>query len=120
MVSSHLVNSTVIVKLTKSRGRNLPPHTPKENGVVECKMHIIGEMAKSMMKGKDLPKIFWAKAYNTIVYILNRSYTKGVNRMTPLQAFSSKKPSTTHFRVFGCDRFMHVPDANRTKSEPKS
>ena len=77
-------------------------------------------MARSMMKGKDLPKSFWAKACNTVVYILNHSYTKAVKGMTPLQAYSGKKPSAAHFKIFGCECFVHVPDANRTKWDPKS
>ena len=64
------------------------------------------------MKGKDLPKSFWAKACNTAIYILNRSYTKAVNGMTPLQALFGKKPSVAHFKVFGCDCFVHVLDLN--------
>ena len=28
-----------------------PPHTPEENGVVECKIRVIDKMARSMMKG---------------------------------------------------------------------
>ena len=44
-----------------------PPHTPEENGVAECKMCIIGEMGRSMMKGKDLPKSFWAEACNNVI-----------------------------------------------------
>ena len=67
------------------------PHTPKENTVAECKMHIIIEMARSMIKVKDLLKGFWAEACNTAVYILNHRYTKVVNEMTPLQAYFGKK-----------------------------
>ena len=77
-------------------------------------------MARSMMKGKNFPKSFWVEACNTTVYILNRSYTKAVKGMTPLQAFSGKKPSTAHLRIFGCECFVHVPNANKTKWDPKS
>ena len=73
------------------------------------------------MKGKGLPVTFWDEACNTVVYILNRSYTKAMKEMTSLQAFSDKKPlATTHFRIFGCECFVHVPDAHKTKWDPKS
>ena len=73
-----------------------------------------------MIKAKGLPDTFWAEAVNTAVYILNRSYTQAVKDMTPLQAFSGKKPSVSHFRIFGSDCYVHVPDASRTKWDAKS
>ena len=72
------------------------------------------------MKGKDFLKSFKAEACNTVVYILNRSYTKAVNEMTPLHAFFGKKPSAAHFRIFGCECFVHVSDANKTKWDLKT
>ncbi|MCO5604434.1 hypothetical protein L7F22_058600 [Adiantum nelumboides] len=96
------------------------PHTPQQNGVAERKNRVIVEMARSMIKAKGLPNNFWAEAVNTAVYILNRSYTKAVKDMTPLQAFSGKKPSVSHFRIFGSDCYVHVPDASRTKWDAKS
>ena len=68
-------------------------------------------MARSMIKAKGLPDTFWAEAVNTAVYILNRSYTKVVKDMTPLQAFSGKRTSVSHFKIFGSDCYVHVPDA---------
>ena len=95
-------------------------HTPQQNGVAERKNRSIVEMARSMLKGKGLPNSFWAEAVNTAVYILNCSATKGVSKMTPQQAYSGKKPSVAHFKVFGSECFMHVPDAERRKLDPKS
>ena len=40
--------------------------------------------------------------------------------MASLQAFSSKKLCVKHFRFFKSDCFMHVPNANKTKWDPKS
>ena len=77
-------------------------------------------MARSMLKGKVLPDTFLAEAINIVVYILNRSYTKVVKDMAPLQAFSGKKPSIAHFKFFGSDCYVHVPDASRTKWDAKS
>ncbi|MCO5556773.1 hypothetical protein L7F22_010325 [Adiantum nelumboides] len=77
-------------------------------------------MARSMIKAKGLPDSFWVEAINTAVYILNRSYTKAVKDMTPLQAFYGKKPSVSHFGIFGSDCYVHVPNASRTKWDAKS
>ncbi|KAG6401289.1 hypothetical protein SASPL_138141 [Salvia splendens] len=49
-------------------------------------------MARSMIKGKDLPRELWAEAVATAVYLLNRCPTKSVRNMTPEEAWSSFKP----------------------------
>ena len=57
---------------------------------------------------------------HTVVYILNPSYTKAVQGKTPLEAYSGKKPSVLHYRIFGSECYAHVPDKLRTNLEDKS
>ena len=40
--------------------------------------------------------------------------------MTPLQAWSGKKPSVSNLRVFGCVAYSHIPKDERTKLSPKA
>ncbi|KAL0374896.1 UNVERIFIED_CONTAM: Retrovirus-related Pol polyprotein from transposon RE2 [Sesamum radiatum] len=54
------------------------------------------EMARSMLQEKHLPKAFWAEAVYTAVYLLNRCPTKAVQNMTPIEAWSGRKPSAKH------------------------
>eukprot|EP01018_Ginkgo_biloba_P015504 Gb_33414 [translate_table: standard] len=68
-------------------------YTPQQNGVVERKNHTIMEMARNMLKSKNLPNDYWAEA----VYILNRSPTKSTKNITPKEAWSCHKPSVAHF-----------------------
>lgn len=95
-------------------------HTPQQNGVVERRNRTVVEMARCMLKAKDMPDSFWAEAVSTSVYILNRSYTKALKGKTPQEAYSGKKPSVLHFRTFGCFCYAHVHDSQRTKLEAKS
>ena len=95
-------------------------HTLQQNGVVERRNRTVMEMARCMALGKGLPKSFWVEAVNTAVYILNQSFTKALTGKTPLEVYSSKKPSASHFKTFGCECFVHVPDSTRKKSDPKS
>ena len=46
-------------------------YSPQQNGVSERKNKIVMEIARSMLKEKCLPKIFWAEAVYTVVYLLN-------------------------------------------------
>ncbi|KAK4388420.1 Retrovirus-related Pol polyprotein from transposon TNT 1-94 [Sesamum angolense] len=66
-------------------------------------------MARSMLQEKHLPKAFWAEAVYTAVYLLNRCPTKAVQNMTSIEAWSGKKPSTKHLRVFGSICYVHNP-----------
>jgi len=40
--------------------------------------------------------------------------------MTPKEKFRGKKPDVSHFKVFGCIAYMHVPDEKRSKLNPKA
>lgn len=47
--------------------------------------------------------------------MLNSFPTLAVKNVTPEDAWSSVKPTVSHFRVFGCLAHVHVPDARRNK-----
>ena len=67
-----------------------------------------------------MPKNFWAEAANQAVYILNRCPTAALTEMRPEESWSGKKPSVTHFKVFGCIAHTHVPDVKRKKLDAMS
>ena len=50
--------------------------TPHQNGVAERKNRTIMEMARSMLKAKNLPNDFWGDDVACTVYILNRAPTR--------------------------------------------
>jgi len=41
-----------------------------------------------------------------------------LNRATPEEAFTGKKPDVSHFRIFGSLVYCHVPSESRKKLEP--
>ena len=96
-----------------------PSYTPQLNGVAERKNRTILDMARSMLKGKRLPREFWAEAVACAVYLLNRCPTKSVRFKTPEEAWCSFKPSVAHLRVFGCIAYAKIPEARRTKLDDK-
>ena len=83
--------------------------TPEKNGIVERKNYTIMEMARSMLKSKNLPNSFWGVTVVTIVYILNQIPKKVLQTITPKEAWSGHKPSIAHFHVFGFSAYVHVP-----------
>ena len=78
------------------------------------------EMAKSMLHDKGLPKTFWAEAVSTTIYLLNRCPTKAVWNRTPFEAWSGRKPSVKHFKVFGSIAYAQVPKEKRHKLDESS
>ena len=83
-------------------------YTPQQNGVSERKNQTVMEMAKSMLHDKGLPKTFWAEAVSIAVYLLNRCPTKAVWNKTPFEAWSGRKSSVKHFKVFGSIAYAQV------------
>ncbi len=96
------------------------PRTPEQNGVSERMNRTIQETARCMMYNAGLDKKFWAEAVCTAVMIRNRSPTVAVDNMTPYECFYGKKPDVSHFKVFGCKAYMHVPKENRKKWDSKT
>ena len=96
------------------------PHTPQQNGVAERANRTLVEMARSMLHAQKLGLEFWAEAVTNAVYIRNRCPTSAVQGKTPQEAWSGRKPSVAHVRVFGCIAYAKIPDAQRTKLEAKA
>ncbi|CAL9021568.1 unnamed protein product [Prunus brigantina] len=95
-------------------------HSPQQNGVAERKNRSIVEMAKCMMFEKKMPLEFWAEAVNTAVYVLNRCPTKALEKKTPFEAYSGRKPGIKHLRVFGSLCYAQIPKQQRQKLDQTS
>ena len=76
-------------------------------------------MVRSILTKSGVPKNFWPEAVNWSVHILNRSPTLAVKNMTPEEAWSGRKPTVDHFKIFGCIAYAHVPEQKRTKLDNK-
>ncbi|KAJ3693375.1 hypothetical protein LUZ60_008855 [Juncus effusus] len=96
------------------------PYSPQQNGVAERKNRTILEMVRSMLKGKDMPKEFWAEAVQCAVYVQNRCPHAMLGEKTPQETWSGQKPTVSHFKVFGSVAYAHIPDQRRTKLDDKN
>eukprot|EP00253_Pinus_taeda_P012577 PITA_12577 len=67
-----------------------------------------------MLSGVELGQEFWAEAVEIACYLVNRSPSSVLEDKTPQEAWTGKKPSLSHLRVFGCDAYVHVPKEKRT------
>lgn len=95
------------------------PHTPEQNGVSERKNRTLVEMARTMFKDAKLKNEFWPDAILTSAYVRNRCGRRGFSK-TAVERMMGKKPNFENMKVFGCQAFVHIPDANRKKLDPKA
>ena len=97
------------------------PHSPEQNGVAERMNRTLMESARAMMSHAKLPNSYWAEAVSTAAYVRNRTPTTAIKEdKTPYERWYGKKPNVSHFKVFGCVAYSHVPDAERQKLDKKA
>jgi hypothetical protein len=96
----------------------IAPHNPQQNGVVKRKNRTIVGAARAMLHDQGLPMHLWAKACNTVVYVQNHCPRRVHGMSTPEEAFTSKKPDVSHFKIFGSSVYVHVTMNARKKLEP--
>ncbi|KAL8112465.1 hypothetical protein AgCh_019970 [Apium graveolens] len=75
------------------------PYSPQQNGVVERRNRTVVEMARSFLKEKSLPAIFWVEAVIYPVYILNRLPTRALSGVTPYEVWTGRKLDMGHIRI---------------------
>ena len=95
------------------------PYTPQHNGTAERVNRTLLNMARSMLKTKNLPKKLWGEAVATAAYLLNRCPSKRLNGQTPEEAWTGLKPTVSHLRIFGSICYMHILAALRKKLDDR-
>uniref|UniRef100_A0A2N9FD26 Integrase catalytic domain-containing protein n=1 Tax=Fagus sylvatica TaxID=28930 RepID=A0A2N9FD26_FAGSY len=97
------------------------PYTPEQNGVAERKNRHIMSIVRCLLSGMHVPKSYWHMAVLTAVYLINRTPSRVLHSMAPLQIL---KPDCILFsilpRVFGCTCFVQNRSPHRTKLDNKS
>ena len=96
------------------------PYTPEQNGVSGRRNKYIMEIVRCMLYEQDLPKILWAEAANTSVFLQNQLPIKFLKEKTPFKAWYNYKPSLSFLKKFGCICYVHVPHIKRDKLDKKA
>jgi hypothetical protein len=73
-----------------------------------------------MIHAKGLPLKVWAEAINWAVHVLNRTINARCQLKTPYERIFKRKPFVDHYKKIGSLGYIFIPDATRTKLEPKS
>ena len=91
------------------------PYTPQQNGRIERFNGTIIAAAKSLLNESRLSHHFWEYAVDTANYIHNRLPHRGINNRIPYEIISNSRVDYSHFKVFGCRVFFHIPKSFRNK-----
>jgi hypothetical protein len=94
-------------------------HTPQQNGVAERDNRTTVEAVRTALHAKQIPLHLWPAAVNYTIYTKNRILRDGF-KSTPYEFWYGKKPNVKHLRAFGTRAFVHVPDSDRRKLDPKA
>jgi hypothetical protein len=60
----------------------------------------------------------WDEAARTVVYVQKRLSHSALGFTTPEEMFTGKKLEVSHFKIFGCPVFVHIPKETRTNLDP--
>jgi hypothetical protein len=96
------------------------PDTPSQNGPSERSGGVIMARARAMRIEAKLPANLWPELFNTAIYITNRTPTKQLGWLTPLEvlhratdrSIANPQPSGAHIRTIGSrvyGKIQHVP-----------
>jgi hypothetical protein len=102
------------------------PHTSVHNPIAERKGRTVVEMLRSMLHHAMAPVELWGEAALTAVYLRNLVGVQAGHKETANQRWYPRKDTTLmvekvdHLRTWGCDAWVHVPLADRTKLEAKA
>ncbi|KAG8480651.1 hypothetical protein CXB51_025243 [Gossypium anomalum] len=85
------------------------PHTSEQNGLVERKHRHLVDTGLTLLAQANMPMYFWAHAFISAVYLINRLPTSVLTGRSPYEVLYQTMPSYTHLKVFG---FLFTKDTN--------
>lgn len=95
------------------------PYSSFQNGVAERKNRYLVEMTNCMLLDADVAPSFWGEAMHHANFTQNILPSRSVDK-TPHELWHGRIPINSYLRRFGAKCYVHVPDVNRTKSDPKA
>nr|GEV10499.1 hypothetical protein [Tanacetum cinerariifolium] len=97
--------NSVMNQFCKDKGINREysiARTSQQNRVAERKNKTLIEAAGTMIVDLKLPTIFWAEAFNTTCYVLNRALVTKPHNKTPYELIRGRPPLIDFMKPFGC------------------
>lgn len=96
------------------------PHAHQQNGSAERKHRHIVEVALALLANACMPLKFWDEAVITATYLINRTPSRVIKYITPLEQLFQQKPNYSLLRVFGCVCWPNLRPYNNHKLQFRS
>jgi len=84
------------------------PHSPMQNGVAEREMRILEESITAMLLDSGLSKGYWELALAYTTYIQNCLPVKRLGDLSPVEAWSGRRPDLRRIKTFGCKAAVKI------------
>jgi hypothetical protein len=85
-----------------------PPYTPQYNGFTERANQTIIEKARCILMSISLPRLYWAEAVSTSVFISNLLPTLSQENLSPYELWAGASPPVSQLQTFGCLAYIVV------------
>lgn len=93
--------------------------TPRSNGMAERANRTLLDKARTLLIDSQLPLHFWAEAVATAEYVHNITPSKNRKNKTPMELWSSRKPSVRHLKPFGCAAYYRIHKRHKLEAKAK-
>ncbi len=98
--------------------RQCPTNAQAMNGQVERVQGILVSKMRALMHHTDTPTRFCPLAIRHALWIYNRTPNRALQRKTPWEVATGRKPDLNISRVFGCKAYAQIPkDQRRGKTQ---
>jgi hypothetical protein len=87
---------------------------PFQNGLAERPNQTLGTMVRCLLHASYLGPEFWSYAILHAAYLKYRLPHSAIN-VTPYEAYTAKRPSARHLRIFGCPVIVKNPGKRPAK-----
>lgn len=88
------------------------PYAHQQNGKIEWYIRTISDTAQALLADSKLRASFWGLAVSTAMYLCNRIPMKALaGHITPHEKMTKEKPNLSMLHIFGCQCFVHQPEA---------
>lgn len=96
------------------------PHTPEQNGVVECKHQHVLSLSRALMHQSGVPPIFWPQIFQTSVFLINKLPSSSIAYKTPHELLFQKPPDYSFLKIFGCACYPWLQPYTKSKLDARS